>query len=135
MANRNFANGGRIWSMNVMPILVDAKIVIGASGAVSSFSGSMVSSVTRVSQGIYQINMANNFASSLAIRGSMHSPSSGLSGIMAVEIQNNASSSVSSLSAPSLTVKTLDVTGALADPASGSTVDVLMFLNNSQVKA
>lgn len=135
MANRNFANGGKIYSMNVMPVAVDGIANIGAAGAVSSSSGTMINSVTHVSTGIYRFNMANNFAASLHIQGSMQSPPSGLSGVLGIEIQNAPNTSIASLSAPSITVKCLDAAGALVDPASGSAVCILALLNNSQVRA
>lgn len=134
MANRNFANGGKIMSMHVGPVLANTNILIGATGAVTSFTGTLTSSVTRVSTGIYKINLADTYFASLFSSGSMQSPSSGLSGIATIEIQNAPSTSVATFSTPSLTVKCLDITGAVADPASGSTVSVIMFLNNSSVK-
>jgi hypothetical protein len=135
MANRNFASGGKIYSMHVMPVFVTTQITIGASGAVSSFIGTMTKSVVRVSAGIYQINMTDNFFAYLTGHASMQSPSSGLSGIVAIEIQNNPSASVSNLAAPSITVKCLSDSDAAADPAAGSVLDVMIICNNSSVKA
>lgn len=133
MANRNWANGGKLYAMHVSMVMVNAKVLIGAAGAVTTVNGPIVSSVTRVSTGIYQINLQNNFNQMLTARGSMHSPVSGLSGIAAIEIQNAPSASVQSLSAPSLTIKTLNPSGALADPASGSTIDIMAIMSNSSV--
>lgn len=133
-ANRNFASGGKIYSMHVMPVLVDVTINIGATGAVTSISGQMVTSVVRNSTGTYQINLTNNFNSLLSAHGSAASPSSGLSGILAVEIQNAGSAAVQSLTAPHLIIKTLDAAGALADPASGSAIRTVIYLSNSSVQ-
>lgn len=144
MANRNWANGGKVYSMHVKPILANVNITIGASGAVSSFIGTITASVTHISTGIYRMNFQNNnnfgggatnFAALLSASGACQSPSSGLSGVLGVEIQNAANTSVSSATAPSLTVKCLDAAGALVDPASGSVLSVMMFLSDSHVKA
>lgn len=133
MANRNFASGGKIYSMNVMPVMIDAIINIGAAGAVSSTTGAMVTSVTHVSTGTYKINLSNNFNKLLSVQGSMTSASGGLSGILAVEVKNAQNTQVQSLTAPSVTIKTLDAAGVLADPANGSSINVMIYLSNSSV--
>lgn len=135
MANRNFANGGKIMAMHSGPVLMNTNITIGATGAVASFIGTLTASVVRISTGIYQINLADTYNAHLASNGSAQSPSSGLSGVLGIEIQNAPSASVSNFSAPSLTVKCLDAAGALVDPASGSVISILSLLSNSSVKA
>ncbi len=134
MANRNFASGGKIYMMHVSPVLIDCSIVIGASGAVSSFTSSLVASVAHTSTGIYTITLQDPYSSVLSISGSMQSPSSGVSGISTVEGQNAPNTNISSLTAPTIAVKTLNASEALTDPASGSTLTVLMLLSNSQTK-
>lgn len=134
MANRNWASGGKIYSMHVSPVILDTTILIGAVGAVTSIVGSAIASVTRSSTGIYVIHMQDNYSGLYSAIGSMRSPPAGLSGILAVECQNAPNSAVQSLAAPSLTIKTLDAAGALADPASGSSVSVIMYLSNSSVQ-
>ncbi len=121
--------------MHVMPVLVDCTIQIGASGAVSSFAGTLVSSVVRLSAGKYKINLADPYANCNAVVASMQSASGGLSGIASIEVQNAPASSVSNFSAPSLTVTCLNTSGAATDPANGSAVCVLAMLNNSKVKS
>jgi len=133
MANRNWASGGKIFSMHASPVLLDTTIQIGAAGAVSSIVGSTIASVTRMSTGIYKINMQDNYSKLYAAMGSMQSPSVGLSGVSTIEIQNAPNASVSSLSAPSLTVKCLDAAGALVDPADGSALNVMIYLSNSSI--
>lgn len=118
-----------------MPVIVNTNITIGASGAVTSFIGTMTNSVVKSSTGIYKINLANNFNAHLFSAGSVQSPVSGLSGVATIEIQNAPSTSISSLAAPSLTIKCLDAAGAVVDPASGSVVSIMSLLNNSAVKA
>lgn len=135
MANRNFANGGKIMSMHVAPVIANTTVLIGATGAVTSFLGTLTASVTRISTGIYQINLTNNFNVHLFSQGSMLSPVSGLSGVATIEIQNAPTTSVSNLAAPSITVKCLAPAGTVVDPAVGSSLSVMTFLNNSSVKA
>lgn len=135
MANRNWASGGKIYSMNVSPAFINITVQIGAAGAVSSISGAAVASVTRMSLGVYKIKMQaqTSFPKLLSASSSMQSPSSGLSGILGVEIQNAPNASAATASGAELTVKTLDAAGALANPASGSALNVLMIFNNSSV--
>jgi hypothetical protein len=135
MANINFPNGGKIYTQHVSPVHVDCEILIGSTGAVTSFTGNAVASVEKTATGTYKIHLNQAYYSCIMAMGGMQSASGGLSGIMAVEIQNAPSTSVSSSSDPSITIKTLDVTGAAAHPASGSTVQVLAILSNSSVKA
>ena len=134
MANRNWASGGKIYSMHVMPVMIDTTVTIGAAGAVTATKGPIVSSVTRMSTGVYKINLTNNFMGVFSSSGSMQSPSSGLSGILAVETQNSPNTGITSLTAPSITVKTLDAAGALANPASGSSINVLIIVSNSSIQ-
>lgn len=135
MANRNFANGGKVFAMHVSPVLANVNITIGASGAVSSFVGTLSSSVTRISAGLYQINMTDPYVIALFASGAMQSPVSGVSGIVAVEIQNAPSSTITAAGGQHLQVKCLNASDALTDPASGSVLSLLLLLNNSSVKA
>lgn len=135
MANRNFANGGKIYAMHVYPVFFDATILIGATGAVTSFVGSMVQSVTRVSTGIYTVKLQSgtNFSKLYAAHGAMLSPPTGLSGILGIEIQNAPNTSIALISGAALTIKCLDAAGVLANPASGSSINVSALCSNSSV--
>jgi hypothetical protein len=124
--------------MHKDPVFMETTIQIGATGAVTSFVGAMVQSVTRLSTGVYKIAFQTtpsptNFPRLLAAIGSPQSPVSGLSGIDSIEIQNAPNTSVSSTTAPSLTIKTLNPSGALTDPANGSAINLLMIMGNSSV--
>lgn len=135
MANRNWASGGKLFSMHAMPCLITATAQIGASGAVSSSVGSAVASVTKSATGIYKIKcQANtNFSRLYFAAGSVQSPASGLSGVSSVEIQNAPNTSVAIASGAELTVKCLDAAGALVDPADGSALNIMMITSNSSV--
>lgn len=132
MANRNFANGGKIMTMHAGPVMVTTNITIGSTGAVTSNSQTtMVTSVTRTSTGIYVLHLANSYNGAISILASAQSPSSGLSGVLAIETANAPTTAVQ---ASTITIKTLDAAGALVDPASGSVISVIAMLNNSSVK-
>lgn len=135
MANRNWASGGKLYSMHVKPAMITATVQIGATGAISSFVGSAIQSVTRVSTGVYKFVMQpnTNFTRLYFASGTMQSPASGLSGIAQVEIQNAPNASVSPVTNPSITVKTLNSSGVLADPANGCALNVLFILSESSI--
>jgi hypothetical protein len=132
MANRNFASGGKLYSMHVMPVMVDCKITIGASGAVSSFIGPTVASVTQSGTGVYIIKLQDPYAAMLWAAGSMISPSSGVSGISTVEIGN--ASAPSTITGATIVVQTLNASDSAANAANGSTLQVIAIMNNSKVK-
>lgn len=113
-----------------MLTMIDCSILIGATGSVTSFTGNLVSSVVRNSTGFYTITLKGNLNALLAVQGVMQSPSSGLSGISSIEVDNTTNISAST---PILVIQTLDAAGAIADPASGSTVFVSLFGRNSSV--
>lgn len=138
MANRNFPSGGKIYSMHVSPVMMDCQILIGATGAVTSFTGAGVASVTRQGTGLYRITMQaqTNFPKLYSSAASMQSPVSGLSGITAIEIANAPNATVSQFTPTTggvLNIKTLAPAGTLADPAVGSIVNVMLMLSNSSV--
>ena len=134
MANRNWMSGGKIFSMHKDPVMLDCTITIGAAGAVASIAGACILSVTRTGTGLYQINLQDNYALLLGAHASMQSPAAGLSGIAAVEIQNNPSAAVAVLATPVMIIKTISPAGALADPANGSSINVIMMMSNSSLK-
>jgi len=137
MANRNWMNGGKVYSMHKEPVIATATIQIGASGAVTSFKGATIQSVTLVSTGTYKLTFQSQtqFPSVIFASGSMQSPSSGLSGISTVEIQNAPDTTAATATGAVITVKTLSDTDTLAAPASGSALNVMIIFNNSQVKS
>ncbi len=122
--------------MHKAQCLVTCTIQIGATGAVSSFVGATVQSVTRNGTGLYTIKLQPNtqFSALYFASGSAQSASGGLSGVLGIEIQNAPDASAQTASGASLQIKTLDAAGALVDPASGSAVNVMMIFANSKGK-
>lgn len=122
-----------LYSGNKMMTAIDCIVTIGATGAVVSSSGVLVTSVTRLSTGVYRLNLKGNLNAFLGMHGSMVSQSGGLSGVLAIEALESSPVDLTSNSAPTFTIKTLDAAGALVDPASGSKVCVQIIGRNSSV--
>lgn len=116
-----------------MMTAIDCIITIGGTGAVSASSGVLVNSVTRLSTGLYRLNLKGNLNAFLGVSGCMVSQNGGLSGISSIEALDSSPTDLTSNSAPTFTIKTLDAAGALADPASGSKVCVQIIGRNSSV--
>lgn len=77
MANRNFPNN-KLYSFNVQPVSLNCQITIGASGAVSSFSGAGIAAVTKTgAAGTYAIQLQDNYYSLLNCGFDMQSPVGG----------------------------------------------------------
>jgi hypothetical protein len=134
MANINFPNGGKVYTQHITPVIIDAQILIGSTGAVTSFTGNAIASVVRNGTGDYTLNLNQAYYSAIVVMGSAISASGALSGILGVECANAPSTAVSSASAPKIQIYTLDAAGAKANPVSGSTIQVMAILSNSSVK-
>lgn len=76
MANRNFPSQ-KMFGMHLMPVKLDSVIAIGASGAPSILNGVGIASVTRLSAGIYQIQLQDNYPALSSIMAKMESPTAG----------------------------------------------------------
>lgn len=135
MANRNWASGGKLFSMHASPVLITATVLIGASGAVTSFVGSAVANITKSSTGVYKVKLQSqtNFPRMFFASGSAISPASGLSGVLAVEIQNAPNTSLAIADGGELTIKCLDAAGAVVNPADGSSICIMILASNSSV--
>lgn len=137
MANRNFANGGKIFQMHSKPVIVDFSITIGASGAVTSFqsssagSNSMVSTVTHGSTGTYTITLTDSYTSLLGIISGSAQVASGTSGYDHIE-QVGAMTTITSGPQPQarFTLQTV-LAGSVANPTSGAIVQLVILLNDS----
>lgn len=131
MANRNFPSQ-RVFSFHMMPVRIDGSISIGATGAVSSTSGKGVASATRVGTGHYQIVLQDPFNALLSLSARMKAVNATTpSGIASVEL---ISSAITTATGGTVDIMTIDKTGVLADPASGSAIQFELSLNNSSVQ-
>lgn len=77
MANRNFPSAGKIYSLHVMPVMLDCRIPIGASGAVGTVKGAGIEGVTRLSTGRYRIQLQDNYNRFFSASSSIVAPVSG----------------------------------------------------------
>ena len=138
MANRNFP-ANKLYNFHVMPVSVDMQIAIGASGAPAALTlqnAAGVKSISRVSAGVYSIQLQDNYAKVLGISPSFQSPAVGTSsGIQAVEMVSFANSSnPNNNNGAIIEIQCFNASGAAADPASGSVMQLQIRLNNSQVQ-
>lgn len=77
MANRNFPVN-KLFQPQLYPVLLNAKITIGASGAVSSSVAPYIKSITKLSAaGTYEIRLQDNYNSLLNVMSSVVSPLTG----------------------------------------------------------
>lgn len=127
MANRRLFQFRYSYDRDMVEIWGSA--TIGSSGAVSSYSGTGISSIVKESTaGQYTINLVDSF-NSLKMVSSLVKNSSG---IPASPIMGLVSEQVSSLTAPKLVVQFSDVeTPAATNPASGDVIYFHITLKNS----
>lgn len=76
MANRNFPNGGKLYSPNVMPVQLTGTITMG-SGTIASSSGKMIKSITRLAAGQFQVILQDNYNALISFSGHVRSPVAG----------------------------------------------------------
>lgn len=76
IANRNWPNN-KLYQTAIYPSRLDVSITIGASGAVSSATGSYLKSVTKKADGMYEVRFQDNYARLIGLSSSMVAPVSG----------------------------------------------------------
>lgn len=138
MANRNFPSN-KLYNFHVMPVSVDMQIAIGASGAPAAptlQTAPGVQSITRVSAGVYDIHLQDNYFKLLGISCSFQSVNlTTPSGVYAVEaISFTNSSNPNNNNGAIVRIKCYDAAAAAHDPASGSIMQLQIRLNNSSVQ-
>lgn len=77
MANRSWANTGKIWAPHVFPVIVDCNVAIGATGAVGTTNGPGVSAVTRLAAGVYKVKFQDNYNRIFGMQAIFNSPLTG----------------------------------------------------------
>lgn len=115
------------YSFAGQPVVLRAKVSIGASGAatIDSGTGMGIESVTRgVSAGLYAIVLSDKFRDLLDVRAVFASGSSA----PAAPMLNIVSESVAS---GTLSIQMRDAAGVAADPASGEDMYLIIELNRS----
>lgn len=106
-----------------------AQVAIGASGAptLATNTGMGIASITRSATGKYVIALGNSFATLLSVNVISNSGTSA----PAAPLVNIVDNSVSSVSAPSVTIQCRDIAAAAADPASGEILMIEVELDRS----
>ncbi len=131
MANRSWLPMGGSLEVNAVELWGSA--TIGGTGAVSSFTGKGITSITRLSAGQYSVNLQENYnlllwANAVVLHTTDDNPTS--AGV-AVRIK---SQQVIDATAPNVIFQFYSVTGGAAtDPASGAVVLFDLVLRNSSV--
>lgn len=138
MANRNFPSN-KIYNFHVMRSDVDMQIAIGASGAPAAptlQTAAGVKSISRISAGVYSIQLQDNYFKILGIQASFKSSAVGTpSGVQTVELVSFANSSnPNNNNGATVEIQCFSDAGAAIDPASGSVLMLLIRLNNSSVQ-
>lgn len=72
MANRRFTQF--FYTPHAMPVLIDGNFAVGATGAVGTVVGTGISSVTRLSAGIYMIKFQDNYTKLFGASATIQSP-------------------------------------------------------------
>ncbi len=120
-----------LFNFNRMMTLVDCRILIGATGAVTSFSGNNIQNVVRDNTGLYTITMKQPYNAFLGMSQAMIAPVAGTgSGINTIEATGVPNTTVQT---STISIQTLDGSNAVANPASGSTVLLQIMVRNSSV--
>lgn len=76
MANRNYPSQ-RIYNMHMMAVQLDAAVSIGASGAPTIVQALGINSITRLSAGVYRIQLQDNYVKILGLDSMFQSPLAG----------------------------------------------------------
>lgn len=78
MANRNFPSN-KLFQFHVMACMLNCKVTFGASGAVASFIGPGIASVTKIGTGAgtYRIQLQDNYSALYTVDAIFESPNSG----------------------------------------------------------
>lgn len=77
MANRSWANTGKIWAPHVFPVLLDCNITIGSTGAVGTVVGPGIASVTRLAVGTYKILFQDDYNKLFGMEAALKAPVTG----------------------------------------------------------
>lgn len=137
MANRNFANGGKVFQMHSKPVLIDVQVTIAGSGVVSSISSgstgsiSMISSIAKSATGTYLVTLADSYQYLAGIINASPRVASGVSGMDHIE-QVGAMATITSGQQPQSQFSFQTVlAGSVANPTSGAVLQLVFLLNDS----
>lgn len=129
MANRRFLPP--LGALEVDVVELFCKVSIGAAGAVSSFSGKGISSVTRLSTGRYQVTLSDRYNSLLFASAIAHDPdiSGSNKGVTPRLYAVNVNTTT-----PNIVIQMVESADTPRDPFDGTTLYVTAKLRNSSVE-
>lgn len=87
MAHTNFPSQ-RQFSMHQAPVVLDAIIPIGTTGAVGTITAPGIKAVTRLAAGIYRVQLSDNYPMFLGLQASITPPVTGSSVAAASIVEN-----------------------------------------------
>jgi PKD repeat protein len=119
MAGSKISRSPTTWTYEHEVGAIYPKVVVGASGAVTSFKGAGVASVVRNSTGNYTITLSATYQRLLFASGTVVNATA--TSVAAVQVFQAAATVQSSFkSTGAITVQLLDFAGAAVDAPSGS---------------
>lgn len=129
MANRNYT-GERMFNMEKDPVMLFLQCNIGASGAPSNLLARGISSIVRDAAGQYTITLQDAYVKVMSLVGCGIAATAGTtSGVSSIQL-------IASTDVPNKVIKiqTLNASGTVADPTSGTILDLQIILRNSKIK-
>lgn len=103
-------------------------ITVGASGAVTSFDGKGIKSVTKeVADGQYTVELTAAYSKFLELRGSVISAS--ISDVTTVQALMAPATIDADIASTGLVVQCLDAAGAAANAASGEVINLMIVMS------
>jgi hypothetical protein len=126
MADRSFNRN--LMSLHIDMVFINFNVTIGATGAVSSFRGAGVSSITRSATGKYDVVLQDKYALMLYESASLVSET--FSGIGSVELVN-ADYQTRVAAGTALQFQCYNNSGAATDPADLSVLQGILILRRS----
>lgn len=129
MANRYLQQFAFWFERNVVTIF--AKALIGAAGAVTSYKGGGLASITKeTTAGQYTVALSDRYNQLLKVEGSVvHATISGVAAVQVLE--DPATIQADFLADKSFKIQCVDYTGAAVNPPAGSQIEIKIEVRNS----
>ena len=129
MANRYLQQFAFWFERNVVTIF--AKALIGAAGAVTSYKGGGLASITKeVADGQYTVALSDRYNQLLKVEGSVvHATISGVAAVQVLE--DPAAIQADFLADKSFKIQCVDYAGVAVNPPAGSQIEIKIEVRNS----
>jgi hypothetical protein len=111
-------------------VILEAHVVIGGTGAVSSISGAGISSVTRTGTGAYTIALSQNFHRLLGVSATF----SGTDASSVFIVQANSAAVDTDVQAGNVKLICRNASAVAVDPTSANVMHVVIMARKSAVK-